>query len=262
VEFIAAKCPNCGGDLRLPDDKKQVKCMYCSFDIIVRDAVNSAQVNIENLLRLGTSAQEAQNYQEAYGYFTKVLEFDADNFLAQFCKGFCAAKLSTPDKFRFDELKTGLVNGVNNAPDDKKAELKARAVKELTSISEKNERSKILTNRQRLEVFEILSGFEPTNEDLLENIIQKLTSDKIESEKYLDKLAAIAPERAETLRNSFERADAICREENIKNKKKERFQRKIKKSFGKIGDTLVIVLPIIITLAVILFCATFCRTGR
>ncbi len=262
VEFITAKCPNCGGDLRLPDDKKQVKCMYCNFDIIVHDAVNAAQVNVENLLRLGTSAQEVQNYQEAYDYFTKALEYDADNYLAQFGKGFCAAKLSTPEKFRFDELKTGIVNGVNNAPEDKKEELKAKAVKELIAVSEKNERSKILTNKQKYEVFEILSVFEPTNENLLENIIHKLTFDKIEREKYLNKLEVVAPERTKSLRNSIQTVDSQWREENIKNKKQERFQRKIKKSFGKIGDILVIVLPIIITLGVIFFCAIFCRTGR
>ena len=68
--------------------------MYCSFDIIVRDAVKAAQVNVENLLRLATSAQDCQNYQEAYNYYTKVLEYNSDNYLAQFGKGFCAARLS------------------------------------------------------------------------------------------------------------------------------------------------------------------------
>ena len=29
MAFKAAKCPECNGDLQIPDDKDYVKCMFC-----------------------------------------------------------------------------------------------------------------------------------------------------------------------------------------------------------------------------------------
>lgn len=133
MEFVAAKCPNCGGDLRLPDDKKSVKCMYCSFDIIVKEAINQAGVNVENLLKLASSAEQTGNYQEAYDYFTKVLEYEPHNYLALFGKGISAGKLSTVFNFRSEELINGINQALNNIPKDKKKELEERACQEIYS---------------------------------------------------------------------------------------------------------------------------------
>lgn len=54
MSFKAAKCPNCAGDLQVPDDRDNVKCMYCGSDIVVREVIQAAVggVNIENLLKL------------------------------------------------------------------------------------------------------------------------------------------------------------------------------------------------------------------
>ena len=90
MEFIAAKCPNCAGELRLPDDKKQIKCMYCGFDVFVCEAVNAAGTNLENLTRLAYLAETDRNDKEAYEYFKKVLEIDPDNFEALVGKAIAA----------------------------------------------------------------------------------------------------------------------------------------------------------------------------
>jgi DNA-directed RNA polymerase subunit RPC12/RpoP len=48
MSFKAAKCPNCAGDIQVPDDRDTVKCMYCGSDIVVREAIRLAGgVNIE-----------------------------------------------------------------------------------------------------------------------------------------------------------------------------------------------------------------------
>jgi len=250
MELLAAKCPNCRGDLQLPDDKKQVKCKYCGFDIVVREAVDKAQTNVDNLLKLASSAQETGNYQEGYDYFTKILEFDSDNYLAIWGKGICAARLSTPERFRFEELKTGIVSAVNLAPDDKKEELKAKAFKELNAVNLKYEQSNIITNKQRLEVFEIIHGYDPTNEDLLATIIFKLSSSRFEREKYLTKLEAISPERAELIRKICETADNKWREEN----KLDKSQIKFEMAIDKIGEISGIVIAVIIVLFIVLMC--------
>lgn len=42
MHFISAKCPHCGKDLQLPDDAKQVVCMYCAQPIDI-GAILTAQ---------------------------------------------------------------------------------------------------------------------------------------------------------------------------------------------------------------------------
>lgn len=37
MKFIPAKCPSCGGELRVPEDMDVVKCMYCGSDVILHD---------------------------------------------------------------------------------------------------------------------------------------------------------------------------------------------------------------------------------
>lgn len=258
MEFIAAKCPNCGGDLQLPDDKKQVKCKYCGFDIVVREAINKAQANFDNFLKLASSAQETGNYQESYDYFTKVLEFDADNYLAHWGKGLCAAKLSTPEKFRFDELKTGIVNAVNNAPEDKKDEVKTKAVKELDRICHQNIsrnglKQPLLSSSQKIEGYEIIYSFNPQNVNLLEKIILELSFwDKDKREKYLDELQAIAPEKALAVRETLESRDTI---KPNSDRKKTVLSKKFQMSLDKIGEITGLTIAIVIILIIVLFCA-------
>lgn len=237
--------------------------MYCSFDIIVRDAVNAVQVNVENLLRLATSAQEAKNYQEAYDYFTKALEYDADNYIAQFGKGLCAAKLSTPEKFRFEELKTGIVNGVNNAPADKKAELKAQAVKELDrvchqTVNFRGLKKPLLQNKQIIESLEIMHSFEPQNVELLTKLIFSLSSGG-KREKYLNDLQLIAPERALTVKEVFEsakreRANSVNRKLNFTSK-----LRKFKKYLKPIDENIGSISAVIVVVVIGLLCA-YCES--
>jgi len=44
MKLETAICPFCGGDLRIPDDRKSILCMYCGKTIIVEEAIAKAQV--------------------------------------------------------------------------------------------------------------------------------------------------------------------------------------------------------------------------
>jgi tetratricopeptide (TPR) repeat protein len=92
MEFVAAKCPNCAGELRLPDDKTKVKCMYCGFDVLVKDAI-AAGPSLENLKQLAFAAEADGNYEESYEYFKRVLELDPRNFDALLGKAIAAENL-------------------------------------------------------------------------------------------------------------------------------------------------------------------------
>jgi DNA-directed RNA polymerase subunit RPC12/RpoP len=89
MPFKPAKCPNCAGDLQVPDDRDAVKCMYCGSDIMVREAIKLAGgINIDNLLFLAANSEKVERLEEAYKYYAAVLESDPQNCIAWVGKGF------------------------------------------------------------------------------------------------------------------------------------------------------------------------------
>src|ERR1035441_7605331 len=102
--FTAAKCPNCGGDLQVPTDRDSVKCMYCSGDVIVRQAILSAVGgNVQNWMKLAMAAADAGNYEETLANANKVLEVDPSNHDAWFFKAIGSGWLSNLVNCRLEE---------------------------------------------------------------------------------------------------------------------------------------------------------------
>ena len=112
MNFVAARCPQCGGDLQLDKDKETGFCMHCGSKIIVQDAIRAVRIDnshmIETWMKMGKAAAESNNYEEAYKYFTKVVEVDLENWNALFLKGQAAGYLSTLSNPRLDELIGGI----------------------------------------------------------------------------------------------------------------------------------------------------------
>ena len=79
MEFRNANCPHCKGELQIPVDKEQVKCMYCGGDIKVQEVISSTSKNkdVTNLLQLANIAIQGDNLAEALNYINKALEMDA-----------------------------------------------------------------------------------------------------------------------------------------------------------------------------------------
>lgn len=134
--FKEARCPNCGGELQLPEDKATVKCMYCGGDIIVQDAISkAAEANVPNWLILAKAAIEGRNYKEAFNYYTKVLEVDPQNCEAWLGKGEAAGWLSTLADFRLPEMVGGIRKAIEYAPVDRKDEITKLAVVKILEIT-------------------------------------------------------------------------------------------------------------------------------
>ena len=136
--FVAAKCPSCGGDLQVPDNRDQVKCMYCGGSVITRQAIQlaSSGVNVANLMELAKAAADANNPKEAYDYYTKVLEHDSRNTIAWVGKGEAAGWMSTVKDIKTTEMIAGFNNAINYAPEADKPALRrqcADAVNRVTS---------------------------------------------------------------------------------------------------------------------------------
>ena len=82
---------------------------------MIRDApkslltpVQDQQPEVSTWLRLASAAERAGNYQEAYGYYTSILERDPSNVAAWYGKTMMAGWQSTLQNSRFMEMTSGL----------------------------------------------------------------------------------------------------------------------------------------------------------
>ncbi|MBK9405317.1 MAG: hypothetical protein IPN57_12445 [Ignavibacteria bacterium] len=132
MNFKAAKCPSCGGDLQIPDDRDFVNCMYCTTLIKVRDAILlKPDVNTENLLEIAFEAVKQRNFEEAIEYANKVLETDIKNRLAWWVKAVACINSSSGDIYKIREGLAYSLKAYNLSDGKDKAEIKEKMISEL-----------------------------------------------------------------------------------------------------------------------------------
>lgn len=121
--FIQARCPYCEGELMVPTNRKSIKCMFCGGDILVQEnnlVASKLKNKVDHLLSLASAAEDAKNYEEAYRYYSQVLEEDASISIAWIGKGVSAGWLSSIQKQRLDEAVTCIAKGVEFGCQDSK----------------------------------------------------------------------------------------------------------------------------------------------
>jgi len=201
MAFKAAICPSCGGNLQVPDDRDSVKCMYCGTDIIVRQAIQAGSgVNIDNYLKLAETAINAGNTQEAYDYYSKVLEIDIKNPKAWFGKAKAAGWLSTVGDERFSEMASGFQNAIDYVPENDKKTMKiqcadainklsvgycnliAKYTKENASVEGVWENT-LTKTRNLVSLLEFGHNLDPSNQNIMGSIIN-ICTDLIHGVKY------------------------------------------------------------------------------
>jgi tetratricopeptide (TPR) repeat protein len=201
--FKEARCPNCGGELQLPENKATAKCMYCGGEIIVQDAIHkAAESNVPNWLLLAKTAIDGRNYQEAYNYYTRVLEVDPQNHEAWFGKGEAAGWLSTLADFRMSEMLADIENAIRNAPGEIKENLINRSADSINSITiayyqlmrehllkfialENTWENYVDQCKILLQLLEYAHKLSPKDRRIMENIIH-ISGDLIKGVKYDD----------------------------------------------------------------------------
>ena len=72
MNFISAECPNCGGQLQVPDNIDKVSCIYCKADIILKKDDASGD-KIKTLSKLVETEMAAKNLEEAYEHCNSIL---------------------------------------------------------------------------------------------------------------------------------------------------------------------------------------------
>lgn len=121
VKFFAANCPKCQGELRIPVNRASIKCMYCSQEILVHGENNISlplelDINVKDLLSLAQNAEENQNFEEGYRYYSQILEKETGNASAWLGKGRCAGWLSSAETERISEAIHCMKKGANLKP--------------------------------------------------------------------------------------------------------------------------------------------------
>lgn len=120
MKFVAATCPQCSGNLQVPNDRDSVKCMYCGVDVFIREAVvlGEQKINLKNYMELAKEAEKSKNYSEAYIYYMKILEIDPANYEAWQGKGTSSGWQSNLIICRFEEAKNSYRKAIELAPSD------------------------------------------------------------------------------------------------------------------------------------------------
>lgn len=137
MTFRAATCPDCGGDLQLPDDHDVVKCMYCGTDIVVREALRESGVagpRIETLLNLAQKAMEGNNVSEANQLYSRALELNPKSVPALMGKGWAAGWQSTVQNLRFTEMATYFNEALSQAPVEQQTQLGKLACQHINTV--------------------------------------------------------------------------------------------------------------------------------
>jgi tetratricopeptide (TPR) repeat protein len=119
VKFFAANCPQCKGELRIPVDRASVKCMYCSQEILVHGENKISlplTINVKDLLSLAQNAEDNQNFEAGYRYYSQIVEKEPGNAGAWLGKGRCAGWLSSAETERISEAIDCIKKGAGLKP--------------------------------------------------------------------------------------------------------------------------------------------------
>jgi len=138
-DFVSAQCPSCNGPLRVPADRANVICMYCGADVLLHPVSQQVTVtnlgNVENWLTLAQAALDAENYEESFNFYTKVLEVYPENSEAWFGKGVAAGWQSKLANVRLREMVTAFEKATLYAQEDVRPELGERIANETATIA-------------------------------------------------------------------------------------------------------------------------------
>ncbi len=128
-------------------------------------------------MKLALAAEKADNHQEAYDYFTKILEYDPENYVALLGKAVAAGRLSASE-FRHSELIEGAKAAVQHAPDSKKDDLKIEIAETLDSVCsdfrifriQSDDEDSVFQRMRIVECLKFAHDYDPNNENLITSL--------------------------------------------------------------------------------------------
>lgn len=133
----AVKCPSCGGDLYLDDDREFGFCQFCGTKVMLHETVHvKHQLDLSGVARnhllLARNEFADGKYREAYEHYTKVLEADHEQCEALTRRGICASYLTRISNINMGELTRGYAQSIdiiNNRIQNSKSDAEKEAHK-------------------------------------------------------------------------------------------------------------------------------------
>jgi hypothetical protein len=92
-------CPNCKNEIQVPTDRAAVHCVYCGTQLNIKDLASSGMPDPQNVLETAIQFLESNNFKEADGLLTKVLEYNPNNSAAWFGKALISSSPQIEIKF-------------------------------------------------------------------------------------------------------------------------------------------------------------------
>ena len=197
MEFNRTKCHNCGGELRLTEDKSKLKCDWCDTEIMIpqkdQPASNPNGIDIKNKLILAEVEYKSGNDQKAYDYYLEILQIDASNYTAWLGRG--KTTLNSPEMlecfknclryYNQDEKETisnEITNWINDIVDNKYDDLK-RGIEINGQNVKKYDVEQILLDL--LDLLEFAHQCSPQNKETINKYIN-ICKENIEGIDYID----------------------------------------------------------------------------
>jgi hypothetical protein len=137
MQLIAAKCPDCGAELKIPEGSTSVICEYCGGNILVADIFGTTSV-MQNCMMLAYSALERKNYKDAYDHFNRAIEIDIKNPNAWFGKAVCEGMIGKIGENSFGQMIEMFESSIRYAPEDKKNNFRKNASVEIVKVIRKS----------------------------------------------------------------------------------------------------------------------------
>ena len=118
MELVAAKCPSCGADIQVPNNKDFAFCTFCGSNVKVRESViMKSDVDTDNLVALGNVELQAKDYNEAMDYFTRVLEVDGKDHRAWLGRAQATIRKSKSELKLYEEAFVYFQNAAEHCPE-------------------------------------------------------------------------------------------------------------------------------------------------
>ena len=138
MPFVAARCPQCGGNLQIDNEIETGFCLHCGSKIVVQDAIRNVRIDnshmVESWMKIGDLAYESKNFSEAYAYYTKIIETTPNNCWAVFKKGKAGGWQSTKGNSRFSEAIVFFTHAIDLAPEAEKEKIMSDVIHEIKLI--------------------------------------------------------------------------------------------------------------------------------
>ena len=106
MELVRVFCPSCGGELNVQKGSDFIFCNYCGSKFAMPQNFNN-KPDISNYLKLGDNAVAVGSYEEAIGFYNKVLEVEPNDYKALIGKAyayFFTSNLAHPKLFEMESM--------------------------------------------------------------------------------------------------------------------------------------------------------------